>query len=152
MGFISLRNQRSGYKEATRIWKLRKVCVTLLAFIATTVLLFSAQSGQEAQAPSADRPAQSTESAQIPSADKPVEAPEDKSDDKKLVGDDPAERQRQLAADKAKLLKLATELKEEMDKGGTDTLSIAVIRKAAQIEKLAHSVKLAMSQELKATR
>lgn len=152
MGFIRLRDQRSGCKDATRVRRLSRRCVALLAFIATAVFLCSAQTGQQAQAPSADRPAQSTESAQPPSIDKPAQAIEDKADEKKSVADDPAERQRQLAADKAKLLKLATELKEEMEKGGTDTLSLGVIRKATQIEKLAHSVKQAMSQELKATR
>jgi len=124
----------------------------MLAFIATAVFFCSAQSGHESQAPSTDRRAPSTESAQTPSVNKAAEAIEDNADEKKPVADDPVERQRQLAADKAKLLKLATELKEEMEKGGTDTLSLGVIRKATQIEKLAHSVKQQMSQELKAAR
>ena len=52
-----------------------------------------------------------------------------------------AERKKQIGADSAKLLKLATELKAEVDKTNKDTLSIGVIRKADEIEKLAHSVK-----------
>lgn len=51
------------------------------------------------------------------------------------------ERKRQLAEDSANLLKLATELKTEVDKTSKDTLSLAVIRKADAIEKLAHNVK-----------
>lgn len=52
-----------------------------------------------------------------------------------------AERRKQIAADSAALLKLATDLKAEVDKTNKDTLSITVIRKAEAIEKLAHSVK-----------
>jgi hypothetical protein len=39
------------------------------------------------------------------------------------------------------LLKLATELKAEVDKTTKDTLSLSVIRKADEIEKMAHGVK-----------
>jgi len=51
------------------------------------------------------------------------------------------ERKRQIAEDSAKLLKLATDLKAEVDKTTKDTLSLSVIRKAEEIEKLAHDVK-----------
>jgi len=52
-----------------------------------------------------------------------------------------AERKKQIADDTAKLLKLAADLKTELDKTGKDTLSLNVIRKADEIERLAHSVK-----------
>jgi hypothetical protein len=52
-----------------------------------------------------------------------------------------AERKKQIANDSAKLLKLATDLKSEVDKTSKDTLSLNVIRKADEIEKLAHDVK-----------
>jgi len=52
-----------------------------------------------------------------------------------------AERKKQIADDSARLLKLATDLKVEVDKTTKDTLSIGVIRKADAIEKLAHAVK-----------
>ena len=58
-----------------------------------------------------------------------------------------AERKRQISADSAQLLKLAVELKAEVDKTTKDTLSLDVIRKADQIEKLAHSVKEKMRLE-----
>jgi hypothetical protein len=51
------------------------------------------------------------------------------------------ERRKQIAEDSAKLLKMATDLKAEVDKTTKDTLSLSVIRKADEIEKLAHSVK-----------
>jgi len=51
------------------------------------------------------------------------------------------ERQAQLRRDTEHLYKLATELKEYVDKTNADTLSVDVIRKADEIEKLARSVR-----------
>jgi nitric oxide reductase activation protein len=51
------------------------------------------------------------------------------------------DRQKQLVSDTDKLLALANELKVDVDKSNKDTLSLDVIRKADEIEKLAHSVK-----------
>jgi hypothetical protein len=50
-------------------------------------------------------------------------------------------RQADLKRDTEKLLKLATELKESVDKTTESTLSVDVVKKAEEIEKLAHSVK-----------
>ncbi len=52
-----------------------------------------------------------------------------------------SERQKRLMADTDKLLSLATELKQEVDKTDKNTLSVDVVKKADEIEKLAHSVK-----------
>jgi hypothetical protein len=51
------------------------------------------------------------------------------------------ERQEQIKKDTARLLKLATELREYVDKSNENTLSLEVVKKAEEIEKLAHSVK-----------
>jgi len=51
-----------------------------------------------------------------------------------------AERKREMMADSERLLKLATDLKAEVNKTGKDQLSIFEIRKAEEIEKLAHGV------------
>jgi hypothetical protein len=51
------------------------------------------------------------------------------------------DRQVALKKDTDKLLKLATELKEYVDKTNENMLSMDVIKKAEEIEKLAHSVK-----------
>jgi hypothetical protein len=69
-------------------------------------------------------------------------------------GDDPRDRLTREMAKKAneerhvalkndtdKLLKLATELKAYVDKSGPNVLSVDVVKKAEEIEKLAHSVK-----------
>jgi hypothetical protein len=51
------------------------------------------------------------------------------------------ERQAALKRDTEKLLKLATELKEYVDRTNENVLSFDVVKKAEEIEKLAHSVK-----------
>ncbi len=59
----------------------------------------------------------------------------------RAVADD---RQKKLIDDTAKLLELATELKSEVDKSTKNQLSLEVVRKADEIEKLAHDVKQRM--------
>jgi hypothetical protein len=51
------------------------------------------------------------------------------------------QRQTQLEKDTERLLKLATELKQYVDKTDEHTLSLDVIKKAEEIEKLAKSIK-----------
>jgi hypothetical protein len=50
-------------------------------------------------------------------------------------------RQQDIKKDTDKLLELATELKQYVDKTNENIISIDVIKKAEQIEKLAHAVK-----------
>ena len=51
------------------------------------------------------------------------------------------QRQEEIKKDTEKLLELATELKQSVDKSSANTLSLDVIKKAEQIEKLAKTVK-----------
>jgi hypothetical protein len=51
------------------------------------------------------------------------------------------ERQAAIKRDTDKLLALATELKDYVDKSNEHVLSLDVVRKAEEIEKLAHQVK-----------
>ena|SRR5207244_62756 len=51
------------------------------------------------------------------------------------------ERQANIKRDTEKLLKLSTELKDYVDKTNENMLSVEVVKKAEEIEKLAHSVK-----------
>ena len=51
------------------------------------------------------------------------------------------ERHKRITADTEKLLQLATQLKADVDRAGKNELSLAVINKAAEIEKLSHDVK-----------
>lgn len=56
----------------------------------------------------------------------------------KALSDD---RHRKLQDDSAKLLQMATDLKAEVDHTPKDQLSLIVIRKATDIEKLAHDIR-----------
>ncbi len=56
-------------------------------------------------------------------------------------------RQQDLKKDTDKLLELATELKQYVDKTNENMLSVEVIKKAEEIEKLAHSVKDKMRRD-----
>ncbi len=56
------------------------------------------------------------------------------------AGPDDARKQ-QIASDCADLLKMATALKSEVDKSTKDVLSVGVVRKAGEIEQLAHKVR-----------
>ncbi len=56
-------------------------------------------------------------------------------------------RQAQLEADSAALLELAKQLKAEVDKSNKDTLSLSVIRKATEVEKMARNLKEQMRSQ-----
>lgn len=56
------------------------------------------------------------------------------------------QRERDIKRDTEKLLELATELKQYVDKTNADIISLDVIKKADQIEKLAKQVKEKMKQ------
>jgi hypothetical protein len=51
------------------------------------------------------------------------------------------DRHKRLIADTDKLLQLATELKVDVDKSTPNELSVKVIQKATEMEKLSHDVK-----------
>ena len=57
------------------------------------------------------------------------------------------ERFAKIRKDTDQLLELATQLKQSVDAAGDQTLSLAVIRKAEQIEKLARQVRQKMAEE-----
>jgi hypothetical protein len=58
-------------------------------------------------------------------------------------------RQRSMVADAAKLLKLARQLDAEVAAGNAGSLTAEQLHKIAQIEKLAHNVKIAMSTSVR---
>ena len=60
-----------------------------------------------------------------------------------------AERQKSLVADTNKLLRLAQELQNEIDRTSPDSLTPAQLHKVADIEKLAHSIKEKMSTSVR---
>jgi hypothetical protein len=75
-----------------------------------------------------------------------VNPPGDEDDGRKQIESEQAkkavkERVAALKHDTDRLLKLSVELKQSVDKSDENVLSLDVIKKAEEIEKLAHSVK-----------
>ena len=93
--------------------------------------------GQTAQTPAndkkADRAADDQKPADTSAQQKPTEPA------KSMTPEEA--RQAQLLADTQRLYRLTQELKTEVDKSNKDTLSIQVIKKADEVEKLARSLK-----------
>ena len=106
---------------------------------AMTFLTCAALPGQQAPSPDADKPHLTPKSNNLADADKGMQMGEQQPGKQNEAA--PADRKKQIAEDSAKLLKLATALKTEVDKTTLDTLSLTVIRKADEIEKLAHSIR-----------
>ena len=92
------------------------------------------QNSNQAAAPTQAAPAvQGTEAAKPPA----------------VLSSDPVQRRKdQIAVDTAQLDQLANELKVEMDKSTKDTLSLNVIKKAKEIEKLAYKLRDEISASL----
>ena len=72
-------------------------------------------------------------------ADMNVHPPKDSKPQTGAAGE--RDRKKQITDDSAQLLNMALALKAEVDKTTKDTLSLSVIKKADEIEKLAKSVK-----------
>lgn len=109
----------------------RAIFAVFLIFSLVVPLWVNAVRQDPAQADAADpqRRGHGVESSQPP----PVTSQQQKEINK--------ERYSKLKKDTDQLLKLATELKASVDKANQDTLSVDVIRKTEQIEKLAKSVR-----------
>ena len=120
-----------------------RVMMTLLLLPALCVISTSAQPQQETQ--------QNSQAETSPqSQPKPDEKTTDSASAKPAVNQEmsPEEaRQAQFVADSQKLYQLAQELKVEVAKSNKNTLSIAVTKKAEEIEKLAKSMKERMRKE-----
>jgi len=61
------------------------------------------------------------------------------------------ERQKSMVSDANKLLKLASELNDEVSGSNQDSLTLEQLRKVGEIEKLARSVKEKMSTSIQST-
>jgi hypothetical protein len=117
------------------------------------VLLFALAPGGVAQAAAQSAAAgpQSVAAAQPAAAGQPVAAAPGNTAPAADSQSAPAAqtpKQKQLADDTAKLLQLANELKAELDKSSKDMLSLNVMKKAEQVEKLAHKVRDEMRASL----
>jgi hypothetical protein len=115
--------------EVVVAYKCVIVLLTLLMIVSSPAL------AQTPRLPSAQQPFPPDQTAPSPEDEAKTKLERDMA--KKANQD----RQVALKRDTDKLLKLATELKEYVDKTNENMLSLNVIKKADEIEKLAHSVK-----------
>ena len=103
------------------------------------VLLLAAFAGVAQDSQPAATPAQTTQGA-------PDAVTQPAIDSAKTAAGSADERKKQITNDSSQLLTMAIALKAEVDKTNKDTLSLNVIRKADEIEKLARSVKEKIKQ------
>ena len=108
----------------------------IVGLAALVLVTGAAQAGpQQAQVPATDK------TLQMPDANQPAQPAEPPTGRAKKQDAAAQQRKKDLTDESATLLTLAMALKAEVDKTNKDTLSINVIRKADQIEKLARNVK-----------
>jgi hypothetical protein len=119
-------------KPLRRRWG-RVLCLSVLACLASIVAL-----GQQTPSPSPEK------QQVAPGANQQVET-RDARVEKPSSGDKNGELNKQIAEDSAHLLKLANDLRTEVDKAALDNLSLKVIRDADAIEKLAHNLRKKMA-------
>ena len=122
---------------------MRILRVAMIGVVLTTVCSVRVSGGQMfPQTPTSRQGQQQMPGMPMPGRSNPAEPdpmdPHRAEQQEKLRNND---RQKRLVADTEKLLVLATDLKAQVDKSNKDTLSVDVIKKAEEIEKLAHSVK-----------
>jgi hypothetical protein len=112
----------------------------LATFVIVTAIAIAAGAAEQAPPGSPDRPYLLPEANRLPDVNEQMKMrdKETKQENYEVAN---TERKKQISDDSTKLLTLAMSLKAEVDKTNKDTLSLNVIRKADEIEKLAHNVK-----------
>ncbi|MGA3370586.1 MAG: hypothetical protein ABSC48_02375 [Terracidiphilus sp.] len=129
--------------RARTLWAcaIAALAATALAPVAGQQPLSSPQSPSPASATTAPAPAAGVQS-----------EPKDSQSGKQSSNAVNAEAKKPAVQESEELLKLATSLKAEVDKSTQDTLSLTVVRKAAEIERLAHFVREEAKLEAAANR
>ena len=113
---------------------LRK-CAGVVAILVLSLSVLEAQHGGGASDPSSSgaRPGDALHDSSIPEVNPQMQ--------QQMADRRNSDRQRQLTADTEKLFQLAQQLRDEVAKSNKDQLSVGVVRKSEEIEKLAKSVK-----------
>ncbi len=111
------------------------------ALLVVTLLMIAPSWAQDASTPLAQRGAQTHPPGAPPPTPAEIEL------QKRMAKQRNQERFAQLKKDTDHLLELATQLKKSVDEANDQTLSLEVIRKAEQIEKLAKQVRQKMVAE-----
>jgi len=127
-------------KQFTRVMVALACLAPLLLLLVFTRAVRAPAQGLAQQSPNLNKPVPSPEASRPPDANQVMLLHQQHEMQTNFEAAN-LERKKQLTEDSAHLLALATELKAEVDKTNKDTLSLTVIRKANQIEKLAHDVR-----------
>lgn len=129
-----------------------RILAGLIGIAALTATLALAQQQQSTPPAQSAAPASQPHpsAASLPDASHAVQTGQPQSKQEKIDAAN-ALRRKQIADEAAKLLALATELKNEVNKTDKDTLSLQVIRKAESVEKVAKGVKDKMKQTMGAS-
>ncbi len=144
-------NHSKGLFPEGRTRRHRARCRMLWGLACAWVAVVTPMSGvaQNAKAAgdaqSGDKATLSASSSKAPGASPQVEQRDQKTGQQDL-NTPGSDRRKQIADESNQLLALAIDLKAEVDKTNRDTLSISVIRKADEIEKLAHNVRDKLKQ------
>jgi hypothetical protein len=143
-------NRKADIKSAAPGWHFHKsIGARVLAVAVVFVTLATTCSLNSQQSPNPGKPILLPEANRPPDANAQM-AMREQQNKKQSFEAANIERKKQISDDSARLLKLASDLKAEVDKTSKDTLSIGVIRKADEIEKLAHNVKEKMKLTMSA--
>jgi hypothetical protein len=117
------------------LWRLSMGIWLLASAAAGSVFAQQSSEGQPTKPPAAVAASAQANAKKVPETAAPAEQP---------PVTDP--HQAQIIADTQKLVKLSEELKAEVAKSNKDTLSLAVIKKAEEVEKLAKTLKDELSK------
>ena len=134
--------REAGRAQSRGLWLFALGCISALV-VAMGVGLIKTQAQEAFPLPAINPPgakaAPGTQATSMPAAGQP----EDKRAGQQTAST-PADAQKQAIANQcADLLQMATDLKKAVDKSSADTLSVTVVRKASDIEQLAHKVRIA---------
>lgn len=133
------RRQPAGATPALQPGRQRRRGV-FACLVAMAAFAAAAPPGQQAPSGNIDKPYLLPEANRLPDVNDQMKMREQQAKQQNYAAAN-AERRKQIADDSARLLKLATDLKVEVDKTTKDMLSLTVIRKADEIERLAHNMK-----------
>ena len=150
MQLSTKRNLKGGIPSASPGWHFHQsIGARVLAAAIVFVTLAASSSLNSQQSPNPNKPLILPEANRPPDANAQMSMREQQNKKQSFEAAN-IERKKQINDDSARLLKLASDLKSEVDKTSKDTLSLGVIRKAEEIEKLAHNVKEKMKLTMSA--
>jgi type VI protein secretion system component VasF len=134
--------RKAGRAQSWGLWLFALGCISAL-LVAMGVGLMKTQAQEAFPLPAINPPgakaAPGTQATSTPAAGQPG-----KQQTALQTGPTATDAQKQEIANQcADLLQMATDLKKAVDKSSADTLSVTVVRKASDIEQLAHKVRIA---------